>query len=218
MCRGQECPGCLPTLAEHGLLCPWCWSSLHRVVSDVGTVLEVLGMYQRADLAASGTPPDAVARGGDPAGRTVLSMALLEADELRSMLESWAGVVVEEHPVTLRGPASGPWRGNVVAWLGPHLPWVAGQGWASTLLQELRSEVSRLRARFPWPADVERARQVPGVRCPRCDQVSLTYSPPRWAGNQFRVSCENPDCGRMFSEAEWTRLVGLLERTEKRTA
>lgn len=103
---------------------------------------------------------------------------------------------------------------RLVQWLMPWLPWCAEQKWAGVMRQEIGSLIATTTAR--WPTEDYDERPVPGVECPRCQQLGLTYTPPRWATAPFKVACSNPECGRVFSEDEWTRLVGLLEIAERR--
>jgi hypothetical protein len=173
----------------------------------------------RLDMAASARPlSDSAGSSGDPSHGSVLPAAYLAADELQASLALWALLVLEEHPVQMRGPANGRTAVGVARWLAPHLAWCAAQEWAPAMLRDLSRHVATLRARWPMPADVERARPVPGMRCPRCDEVSLEYSPPVWERMPFKVSCQNQDCARVFNEDEWDRLVGLVARAERKPA
>jgi hypothetical protein len=216
-CLG-ECRGCLPRPVEQGVLCAWCWQRLQAVVVDVPAMVLHLREIGRLDMAAAARPlSDDAARGGDPTRSTVLPGAYLAADELKSTVAFYALLVVGAHPARLKGPNLRA-AATVSRWLTPHLEWCAEQRWVPAMLRDLSRELSTLRARWPMPADVERARSVPGMRCPRCDQVSLEYSPPTWERMPFRVSCQNQDCARVFNEDEWDRLVGLVARAERKPA
>lgn len=209
ICPG-DCRGCLPRPAEHGTLCAWCYGRLTRDVADVPALISHLAQVSLGALSASGTAYDAETFGaGDAAERTVLHSATLDADELWSLLTGWAQVVIEEHPnQPMRGPAASPWHGDVVAWIAPHLEWVAGQEWAHEMRREMSEAIGRIRHRYPTVDDVEPVKQL-DMPCPRCNLVSLIYTPPRYAGQAFRVECTDPDCARVFSEAEWDRFKGL---------
>lgn len=218
-CPGGGCRGCLPRPVELGVLCAWCWQRLQAVVVDVPAMVAHLREIGRLDMAAAARPlSDNAGRGGDPAHGSILPAAYLAADELQASLASWALLVLEEHPVQMVGPTNGRTAAGVARWIEPHLTWCAGVHWAPTMLRDLSREVATLRARWPMPADVERARAVPGMRCPRCDEVSLEYSPPTWERMPFKVSCQNQDCARVFNEDEWDRLVGLVARAERKLA
>jgi hypothetical protein len=216
-CEG-ECRGCLPRPAETGVLCAWCW---RRLEADMG-IVPALVAHLRAlgEPHAESSPPSDGRAMGDPAFQSILPAQWLAADELTSLVSSWALVVIEEHPVQpMRGPTSAPWFGDVVAWLTPHLPWCAAQEWVAEMRRELARDVSTMRARWPMLDDAEPVRRV-DVPCPRCDQMSLMYTPPREQGQPFVVACQDPDCARVFSEDEWDRLKMLALRagTERMSA
>lgn len=103
---------------------------------------------------------------------------------------------------------------RLVAWLMPWLDWCAEQEWAGEMRREVASMTATTLAR--WPMGDTRTRPVPGVACPRCSLVGLTYTPPSWERQPFVVACSNPECGRVFAEDEWTRLVELLGLAERR--
>lgn len=213
-CASKHCRGCLnPRYAEYGTLCAWCWVRLN---SDIAEIPELIAHLRHIGEPHAHTPPPSDTRTyTDPAFSTVLPAAWLAADELGRLLDSWVDNVLDAHPERLHGPAPGQ---EPAAWLSPHLPWVAGQDWAPEMREEITREVSTMKARWPTADMVERERDIPDIRCPRCDQVSLTYAPPAWFRQPFKVSCSNPDCARVFSEDEWERLVGLLELAQRRSS
>ncbi|GAB2457662.1 hypothetical protein [Xylanimonas ulmi] len=200
-CDGGRCKGCLPRPADVGNLCQWCFNELGRDIATIGERLPWLDTLATTALDASAAPPDEiVTRAGDPAEGTVLHPAALAADEARSILVFYVRVVADERglrDVDAHDPA---------AWLAPHLDWLAGQEFA----HDLRAELAHLAgavSRFHGPGDVEPARPL-DEPCPRCDQIALWVTPPRWGGQEERVECTNPDCARVFSEGEWARFQG----------
>lgn len=212
-CPGQ-CRGCLPRPAIEGVLCGWCWQRLQASVVEVPATVAHLREIARLDRAPSAKPLSSDPRPPRrPDEGTVLPASWLAADELENDLVSWARLLLDEHPHGLTGPNQAPWFGDVAAWIAPHLAWCARQEWAPDMRRELGRAIATARARWPMPEDGERDRQIPGVPCPRCDQVALEYSPPTWERMPFKVSCQNEDCARVFSEGEWERFVGLLTRT-----
>lgn len=198
---GKPCTGCLPRPAE-GYLCEWCYSVLTgaiEAIPDLVAHLYWIGEPVAQNNPATDTPPSRE----DPALADALPAPWLAADELESMLTGWAHVITEEHPnQPMRGPNAAPWHGDTVAWMRPHLPWVRHQYWSVDMRYELPRETATLRARWPTIEDTEGARRVT-MPCPRCDQLTLTYTPPRNIGDKFVVSCDNPDCARVFSEDEF---------------
>lgn len=227
-CEDRDtCKGCLPRSAEFGLLCPWCWQTLNGALVDAPGLIRHL--REMADAGTKSAKPDAMIRGGaDPAHGSVLSDAVNAADEVHASLASWVLLILEEHPngAEMKGPDErGAWltqygtvagvkdpeaTARLVRWLLPQLAWCAGQGWAGEMRREVGSMVRTTLAR--WPMEDVRERAIPATLCPRCDRASLTYTPPSVERAPFVVACRNPECGRVFSEDEWTRLVGLLER------
>lgn len=218
-CPDDGCRGCLPRPAEHGTLCTWCYGQLTRAVADIPDLIEHLTSVAVGGLSAStGRLTDDVHAPRDPAESTVLHAATLDADELASFLTSWAHVVVEEHPAQpMRGPSAEPWHGDVAAWIAPHLPWIAEQDWAFEMRRDLCDHIATIRHRFPTADDVEPIKHL-DVPCPRCGLASLIYTPPRYAGQDFRVECTDPDCARVFSEAEWERFKTLALDTRRPVA
>lgn len=231
-----------PRVAEYGRLCPWCWQRLHSDIIDVPAMIEHLLVVAAPGVKSQW--PDSSSRGGDPAERAVLSPALDDAHELHSQVAHLALEVAESRGMS--GPdESGWWRSRtttvqdpvtgepylrrsqvvgfhggsgasrrLVSWLLPHLGWVSEQEW----VVELRSDLGRLMAttRARWPMAETRVRDIPDVACPRCDTIGLQYAPPSWYRAPFQISCTNPQCGRVFAEDEWSRLVGLLDLVDRR--
>jgi hypothetical protein len=200
------------------VLCAWCWQKLVDVVDyAIPAVVQHLRVTSRVLSVASSTPPSEMgATGADPANGSVLHPAWVAADELESDLMSWAMLVLDESPAAVRGPNSAPWHGDVSRWLSVHMAWIAGREWAPEMRRELCSTVATLRARWPLAEDSERHREIPDVRCPRCDRIALWFYPAQWHRQPFVVACQNPECGRIFDEHEWSRLVGLLAQAERR--
>lgn len=239
MIRGQHettcedrdtCAGCLPRPAEFGHLCAWDWQRLNGDVVDCPGLVEHLREIGEPDAHAA--PPSDTTSYRDPSEGSILPAAWLAADEVHANLASWALLILEEHPngQGMAGPDEvGAWHTRygstvgvltsrateaLVKWLLPLLPWCAEQEWAGEMRQELATLVATTKAR--WPIADTRSRHIPGTSCPRCQHLTLWYTPPVGFGLPFVVACENPECGRVFEEDEWTRLVALLERAGRR--
>ena len=206
-----------PRQAEYGLLCPWCWQRLNHdiaAIPDLITHLREIG-----EPHAQAAPPSDTRSHGDPAESTVLPAAWIEADYLESLVASWVHVILDEHPnQPMRGPNAKPWHGDQNAGLTTQQDWCATHERADEMRREPGRNLATLRARWPSPDMTEHDRPVPGIKCPRCDRISLTYAPPSYHTQPFKVSCDNPDCARVFTEDEWTRLVGLIAQAERKTA
>lgn len=220
-CDG-ECKGCLPRPAEHGNLCPWCWQRLNADVTDLPGLVKHL--REVGEPHAQAAPPSDGRSSNDPAEGSVLNDAVGAADALHATLASWANVIIEEHPTHLNGPDQrGAWvtsTGDVAGlkpgseatrrltrWITPHLDWAVHQDWAAEMRKELSSLIATTRAR--WPEADERTRPVSGAPCPRCQLITLAYTPPTHYGAAFVVSCTNPDCSCTFTEDQWDQYAGL---------
>ena len=220
-----ECAGCLPRPAVEGLLCAWDYARLVADLEDLPSLIAHLDEMAEPD-AGHQSGGDGRTH-GDPAHRTILPAAMLTADELETWLWGWLEMVSEERGIalprarwTLGGrrkegreawyvdprPVAARDMRAVVKWVLPHLPWVAQQEWVGEFRGELGREIATAKARWPM---VERGHAVP-LPCPRCDGLTLWYSPPAWAGASMRVECLSPDCGRVFAEEEWVRMKALM--------
>jgi hypothetical protein len=209
-CPG-DCNGCLPRPADTGLLCAGCYAKLTEAVTSSPELLVRLHALGTPDAGARALTDDIFNR-RDPAESTILPPQWLDEDELSRLLGSWALLILDEHPVRgMRGPNAAPWNGDTAAWFLPHLPWCATREWAGEMRRELVGFVAQLRHRWPGVDDAEPPRHV-DIPCPRCDLISLVYTPPRYGGQAFRVECTDPDCARVFSEAEWERFRALALR------
>lgn len=226
----RTCGGCRPRQAEFGQLCAWCWQRLHADLVDAPGL--VAHLREVAEPDAGARPLSENPARSDPAETAMLSAAVDAADELHGQIAAWALLIIDEHPAGLAGPDRRDWwtshgrlavlddgetytsrprvvgirrprpdaTQRLVAWLLPHLEWASRQPWIGDMRAELKSLVSTTHARWP---QVERPRHVAGIPCARCNQLTLTYSPPAAFKHPFVVTCTNPDCGRVFSEAEW---------------
>lgn len=115
--------------------------------------------------------------------------------------------VSHRRPVGLRTPDPTATH-RLVAWLTPYLEWCAEQEWAAEMRTEVGSMVATTTAR--WPTTDYRTRPVTGVSCARCDQRTLTYTPTTFYRAQFKVTCTNPECGRIYTEDEWDAAIAKL--------
>lgn len=241
--KTNPCRGCLPRQAEYGNLCPWCWQRLHADTIDAANLVKHLRFIAEPDAAAK--PPSDGRSHGDPAEADLIPDAINAADEIHSTLAAYAQLVIEEHPHghVMRGPdLRGVWitqatihtdeygtyiqkataagirdteaTTRLVKWLLPLLPWCAEQDWAGVMRSELASTISTTMAR--WPTAETRLVKVKDVLCPRCDRASLTYMPPAYFRQELVIACVNPECGRVFREDEYARLIGLLDDAERK--
>jgi hypothetical protein len=220
----DKCRGCIPRPAEYGTLCAWCWQ---RLQSDVATAPAVVAhLREVGEPAAQAAPPSDTQAHGDPSEGAILPAAWGAADELHADLASWALLILEQHPAaaTFAGPNEvGAWHTrygtvvgvlheeattNLARWLIPLLPWCSEQEWAAEMRRELGSLTATTLAR--WPMQDTRTREVPGIRCVRCGEASLVYTPTAGYKLPFHVACTSPDCGRIYTEAEYDAALAKM--------
>ena len=231
-CTDREtCKGCIPRTASHGTLCDWCFQ---RLTADVAAAPALVHHLREIGKPyAQVQPPSGGKSYRDPAEGNILPAAWLAADEIHANLASWALLILEEHPLgermvgpdeasawhtrygTVAGVRTADATTALVRWLTPQLDWCAGQEWASVMRSEVSSIIATTTARWPMAESTERPRDV-AMPCPRCDLLSLTYAPPSFATQPFKVSCGNPDCARVWSEDEWEWLVTMVTAGERR--
>lgn len=200
-CEG-ECRGCLPRPAERGDVCQHCYNRAERALIELATRIpwiEHLGRTLAAHASAN-APTGNDSRSGDPAETSVLHPAYLQADAIRSDLNGWVLVVLDDRGLR-HGPAPAE---EPASWLLPHLPWLAEHEAADEFISEILRDLAQATA-WPAPTDVEPARPL-NTPCPRCDALSIVYTPPRHEGHPSRFECTDPDCARVLSEDEWDQL------------
>lgn len=238
--RHETCCGCLPRPAEHGHLCAWCWQRLSSDVAAAPALVQHLrevgepdaGRTPMSDDVHSPNDPaeadmlSAAIDAADEIHAILASWAMLILEEhpdidhgpdqtgwwqsrTHTKIDPDTGELYVSHrrPVGLRRDETRPTH-NLVAWLTPHLPWCAEQPWASEMRTEIGSIIATTTAR--WPTTDYRTRPVPGVECARCGQQGLTYTPTTFYRAQFKVTCTNPECGRIYSEDEWDATIAKL--------
>lgn len=233
-CDRSGCWGCVPREASAGVLCSFCFQRL------VGSVVDVPGLHAHLlHMAEAGVSSGAAGEGharSIPGSRVLYRPALAAAEELASLLGSWADEVERLHPSRPRPASSLGWRFSVpvravdpvtgeaylpssqrlgasqsavesmVRWILPHMAWVRTEYWAVDMLGELSREIATVKAR--WPME-ERSHHVP-MPCPYCGQRSLLYTPPAEYQHSAMVGCENSECGAYWLDDAWTRTVEIV--------
>lgn len=114
----------------------------------------------------------------------------------------WADVVDGGADPVILGPREQEDTRRLVAWLIPHLEWIASRPWATDMIADLASAASRALAR--WPIQ-EPERRITNVRCPSCGAWSLVLIPPSVPGAERLVRCTLPACGSVLTEEDWNR-------------
>ena len=116
----------------------------------------------------------------------------------------WADVVDGGADPVILGPREQEDTRRLVAWLDPHLEWIASRPWATDMIADLASAASRARAR--WPIQ-EPERRITNVRCPSCGAWSLVLIPPSVPGAERLVRCTLPACGSVLTEEDWEQAL-----------
>lgn len=107
-CAGdEECGGCVPRLADKGLLCERCFTALRRDVALAPSLVRWL----REHVEPGGPNQDGKTTGTRNPPAPLSTDAVAAADDLHAQLASWVLLILEEHPDRLHGP---DWRGSVV--------------------------------------------------------------------------------------------------------
>lgn len=234
----DPCTGCLPREAEFGNLCAFAWQRLNSDVIDAAPLVRHLRFLAEPD--AGRKPAGDGRSMGDPAWGSILSAAIGAADEVHMTLAGYAHLVLEEHPngEHMAGPDEhGVWRSQdcwhvvdgasvpkpstvagikgdaeatarLVKWLLPLLPWCSEQEWAGEMRRELSALIATTKAR--WPMEDTKTRGVAGVLCTSCGRASLVYTPTSGPRLPFHVACTHPQCGRVYTEAEYDGAIGRL--------
>ena len=114
----------------------------------------------------------------------------------------WADVADGGADPVILGPREQEDTRRLVAWLIPHLEWIASRPWATDMIADLVSAASRALAR--WPIQ-EPERRITNVRCPSCGAWSLVLIPPSVPGAERLVRCTLPACGSVLTEEDWNR-------------
>ena len=214
----QDCRGCDPWPATHGVLCDRCWRRLSSAV-----ILAPDTVIHLRSLVAPGSAPDKA--GGKPTkaaeSPAPLNLVAIDAaDLIHSLLVASVDVVADE--LGYAGPRvrAGAWRtagsGGQVAglrasatgvesspyaqWLWIHLGEAVEQPWVVDFVSDrdmadgcvsLATAVHRAAAQFPME---DHAQIVPGVCCPDCERRTLVKTPPSAFGMPSLVSCLAEDC------------------------
>lgn len=93
-----HCGGCLPRPAEHGRLCPHCWTRIQR---DVRVAPEIVRWIREHIEPALGTWQERIGTGEVDAPAPLSVNSVDDADELHATVASWVLLVLDEHPSNL---------------------------------------------------------------------------------------------------------------------
>jgi hypothetical protein len=94
----------------------------------------------------------------------------------------------------------------------PTLEDAAHDDWGAVVAEQFTREVETAIAK--WPIS-DRSRGVKFIRCYVCQQLTLRYFPPTFAGEQLvdsTVKCTEKSCRAVVSELDFARMALLLEQ------
>ncbi|SDT22157.1 hypothetical protein SAMN04489834_3125 [Microterricola viridarii] len=199
MPTNDECTGCLPRQAEHGLLCWSCWMRVTEAWSKAHDMITHLRSVDRAQQIDNGGVR------ADPGWVIPVPITWRMADELIMLLGHPApgfpsDAVVEEIDVITE---------RFIDDLDPEV-WVSRPAGAE---DALRFVVLMQTAIAGHPMD-DREHRVVNVRCPECRLKALLWKPPLEAGDELDVTCTN--CGYEMDHNRYEAVM-TLQRLEPKT-
>lgn len=200
----EECKGCLPRMAEYGLLCWPCHRRLELMLHDAPTVYDWL-------TGNLGTGQGAAPLGDFLTGKTLdgspapIKVNIFDVrQQLNDQLRLWVEDLCQRHD--LKGPdhryGDDPRNAafNLTAdakYLKTWLDRIEAFEWVGEWWEELAQTMSDAHALAPWRPE---AKRVNGVECPECGECALMIF-----GGESDVTCTR--CRAMITE----QMMGLWE-------
>lgn len=92
------------------------------------------------------------------------------------------------------------------------LEYCANHSQLSGVLKALIYEVEQAKKRWPLK---DRPHRVSYMRCQVCQQETLRYLPPRFAGDDIIVKCTSRDCGAVLDERMYGLAVAVIEQEQR---
>lgn len=218
----SSCAWCEHTTGPGMTLCGKCVSTLDIALGNVATYWADLDTIRQKRTRYGGTaakgsigkaqplPVDhrfldtKPGKGGQGAGSELVFAT-------RNTVTTWARLVMEEHP-PIREQAPRDTIASICGWLGLQRHWIAGQDWATEMLDEMLDLERRLRRFVDRPADAWYAGEC-GSETDRDDGTTVTCRRELYAtpGSAW-VRCN--DCGCEY-DVEGRRKT-LLDEAEDR--
>lgn len=199
-CDGTKCTGCLPAVADHGLICGHCHQRTEDALAEIPNLYDVLDLHPgrgepaplgRAD--AESRPPvrlDVLNEIGPGAGHVHdeyrdQTGELPAGYHLDRIVQDWATYLRQDHRLPV------PTVPELCRWLTTNLDWAAKHHPA---IDEAISEILDIRGRLrPLANAIDLAQwsgKLPG-RCPACDRLTLT-------AERGMAVCHHPTCQRVW--------------------
>lgn len=198
-CDTDECPGCQPRTAAHGLLCWPCHHRLTEWLANGPNSLAYAEHWLHANLprGVSSAGQDVKIRSLEP-DREPVSLARWDALQLlRGRVQSWLELHCQEH--SLHGPDLRTVRTSC-AYLTQWIDKLEEAPWIADMWTELAEVMRDAHALAPWRAEVRRCKGVP---CPECEQCTLVIY-----GGDDVVTCSG--CHMIYTRQQYDRWTELL--------
>lgn len=217
-CQGEPCPGCLPRPAEVGQLCAWCHRQLTAHITEAPKLIIHLDEMGKP-FAQSPTMEREGGTRQDPAEGDPYPAPWHDRDDIENMLTTWAKDICQarfghESPELRRSHHNEPPLTPLSEWMLNHLDWFTEHDQIIDMRAEFAHKISTSKARFPT---LDRSKRM-DIPCPRCDLLTLVRTPPSFVGQPLIVSCDNPDCARVWDEESWDRITeagGSIDRRKR---
>lgn len=189
-----------PHQAEHGQLCRPAYLRLEQHLAE----LPARSAWLHANLAAGGAGRSDMVTGTRDKPVPIKISVHDHLELIRGTLTSWATLIAEERD--LRGPANNHVN-TTATFLVAHLDWSAHQPW----INDLCSEINDLTRTAHQLAPSNPGKHHLPAPCPSCDLLALE----REDGADY-VECQN--CGRLWQQEEYQRLVVVLAAESRRAS
>lgn len=178
-CANDNCKGCLPREAKHGLLCWNCWERVQQAVALCDPWLDATrGLTKVIQRDSSGIS-------GSSTGYIPIPSLELARDEIWSYLKTWTTTADN---------------------------WVASKTGAEDAVRFARAVQTAIRSH---PTE-EVQHKVNRTRCPKCNVLSLVWTPPTIFGSNVTVDCTN--CGHSIPQESFEKLVTIEKPGAKQPA
>jgi hypothetical protein len=196
-----ECQGCLPRLAEHGLLCWMCWE---KVLDALKVALDMITHLRSVER---GQQVDNQGVRGTSGWVLPVPATWRTADELIMLLG---------HPAPGFPSDANVWEIDAITerYLDDIVPelWVSSMAGAEAAVRFYRLMQTAMHA-HPMR---EYEHRIRNVRCYKCRQLTLLWKPPLEHFDDIHVECTNPRCGAVIDQTFYERLAILEESAPRR--
>jgi len=199
----DECTGCLPRRAEHGLLCWMCWEKVRDALGiavDMVTHLRSVERAQQHDNAGVRSKQNWV---------IPIPITWRTADELLMLLG---------HPAPGFPSDANVWEVEAIAERTVDAvdaeAWVAREAGAEAAV---RFYLLMQQAMASHPM-AEYEHRIRNVRCPKCKRRSLLWKPPLMFEHDVRVVCTNSACDMELDQTSFETVALIEEKVAKSAA